>query len=266
MVVSGKTAAGTIELYYEVRGQGQPLVMIMGLMGDVTWWPPALLEALADKFKVVVFDNRGAGRSDKPDESYTIDMFAADTIGLMDALQIKRAHILGVSMGGMIAQEIALQYPARVDKLILCVTNVGGRETVMNPAVVAALAQFNQLSPEEREEQIVKTLFPGHLIRENPALIEQFRRQYRRYPMRDYCVLHQLEAIMGFSTYDRLGQIKAPVLVITGSEDILIPPENSRILAGQIEGAELVVIEGAGHAITALPDKFLPPVLAFLEK
>lgn len=256
---------GDIEIYCEVRGEGYPLLMIMGLSANADWWSPELLNILAKNFKVITFDNRGAGRSSKADGPYSIELFVGDTIGLMNALAINQAHVVGVSMGGMIAQKMVLDHPSRVNRLVLCVTNVGGTEAVMNPAVAAELVKVSQLSDEEIEEQTINILFPEHFIRDNPYLVEQFRTRYRQHPIPFDCYMHQLGAIMNFSSFQRLGEIKAPVLVITGSEDILIPPENSKILASDIPGAKLLIIEGAGHGLTVQVDDFLQPVLNFLQ-
>jgi pimeloyl-ACP methyl ester carboxylesterase len=121
---------GDLNMHYHVRGKGPPLVLIMGLSGDLTWWER--LAALLDThFRLVLFDNRGAGLTDKPEEKYSIGLFASDTIGLMDALGVSRAHMFGVSMGGMIAQEVALRYPGRVERLALGCTHSGGQGFIM---------------------------------------------------------------------------------------------------------------------------------------
>lgn len=266
MSVSGKMIrVGDIEIYCEIRGEGYPLLMIMGLSANADWWSPELLDSLAENFKVITFDNRGSGRSSKAGGPYSIDLFVEDTIGLMDELGIEQAHVAGVSMGGMVAQKMILDHTSRVNRLVLCVTSVGGTEAVIDPAVAAELVKVSQLSGDELEEQTVNILFPEHFIRNHPQAVEQFRARYRQHPIPFDCYMHQLGAIMNFSTFTRLGEIKAPVLVVTGSEDILIPPENSKILADNIDGAKLVVIEGAGHGLTVQKDDFLPPVLSFLK-
>ena len=120
-----------IKMYYDVQGEGFPLVMVMGFLGSASCWDPRMMAPLSDKFKVLVFDNRGAGRTDVSEREYSIKLFASDTVGLMDALNIPRAHVLGISMGGMIAQEVALNYPKRVEKLILASTFCGGAHSVL---------------------------------------------------------------------------------------------------------------------------------------
>ena len=120
-----------IKMYYDVQGEGFPLVMVMGFLGSASCWDPRMMAPLSDKFKVLVFDNRGAGRTDVSEREYSIKLFASDTVGLMDALNIPRAHVLGISMGGMIAQEVALNYPERVEKLVLASTFCGGAHSVL---------------------------------------------------------------------------------------------------------------------------------------
>lgn len=127
-----------IDMYYEIHGSGEPLVLIEGL-GYATWMWYEQIEVLSKHFKVIVFDNRGVGKTEMPDEEYTIELFAADTAELLDALEIKKAHILGVSMGGYVAQEFALRYPEYVDKLILCSTTFGGPNSIPIPEETLAM-------------------------------------------------------------------------------------------------------------------------------
>jgi len=126
-----KAKINDINMYYDVQGDGFPLVMIMGFLGNADLWDPRMLPALADKFKVITFDNRGAGRTDVSDKEFSIRLLAEDTVGLMDVLNVPKAHVLGISMGGMIAQELALNYPERVEKLILSSTFCGGPHSIL---------------------------------------------------------------------------------------------------------------------------------------
>jgi len=146
-----KARVRDVNLNYDMRGNGDPLVMIMGLGASSAAWDPRLLEELARSFTVVTFDNRGTGQSDKPDIPYSIEMFADDTAGLMDALGIARAHIFGVSMGGMIAQEFALRHAARVRTLTLGCTTAGGAHSVPPPPESLAIltAPRQGVAPEE---------------------------------------------------------------------------------------------------------------------
>jgi pimeloyl-ACP methyl ester carboxylesterase len=126
-----KAKINDINIYYDVHGDGFPLVMVMGFLGNADCWDPRMLPALSDKFKVIMFDNRGAGRTDVSDKEFSIKLLAEDTVGLMDVLNVPKAHVLGTSMGGMIAQELALNYPGRVEKLILTATFCGGPHSIL---------------------------------------------------------------------------------------------------------------------------------------
>ncbi len=126
-----KAKINDISIYYDVQGDGFPLVMVMGFLGNADCWDPRMLPALSAKFKVITFDNRGAGRTDVSDKEFSIRLFAEDTVGLMDVLNVPKAHVLGESMGGMIAQELALNYPERVEKLILASTFCGGPHSML---------------------------------------------------------------------------------------------------------------------------------------
>jgi len=121
-----------VNLYYEIHGDGFPLLLIQGLSENVYWWDTPVIDELSKHLKTVIYDNRGVGRSDALEGDLTIEIMAADALGLMDALNINQAHILGHSMGGMIAQEIALKFPERVKKLVLCSTSCGGSKAAMS--------------------------------------------------------------------------------------------------------------------------------------
>lgn len=126
-----KAKINDINIYYDVHGDGFPLVMVMGFLGNADCWDPRMMPVLSDKFKVITFDNRGAGRTDVSDKEFSIKLLAEDTVGLMDVLNVPKAHVLGTSMGGMIAQELALNYPGRVEKLILTATFCGGPHSIL---------------------------------------------------------------------------------------------------------------------------------------
>ncbi len=257
-----------IDIYYEVAGEGPPLLMIMGLSANLYWWDPALLERLAERLSVITFDNRGAGRSSKPRGEYSIEGMAADAAGLLRSLGINRAHLLGVSMGGMIAQQLALDHPGLVDRLVLCCTNCGGREQVLaSPEVYAALrAPRRGLSAEEVARAALPLLFPTEFMRDHPDRVEGFLARYLRAPMPAHCFFAQLAAVARWGSYGQLPEIEAPTLVLTGDSDVLIPPVNSRILAERIRGARLLEYRGGGHGFFAqFPERVAEDVLRFLE-
>ncbi len=274
------------EIYYELKGRGFPLVMIMGLGANIDWWPSKLLDKLAGHYQVLVFDNRGAGRSDVTEESYSIEMFARDTVELMDWTGMERAHVFGISMGGMIAQELALSYPERVERLVLGCTNCGPGHSVSAPPEVLGL--LVQAPPQHRHlfqvavsappevlsllvqappppEDILKILFPEEFINNNRVEIEEFTRRYLAAPISTGAYVRQVGAILGFDSFDRMARIAVPTLVVTGDRDILIPPENSEILVQRIPGARLVFLGGCGHGFMAqVPDRVFEVLREFL--
>jgi pimeloyl-ACP methyl ester carboxylesterase len=264
-----KIKVGDINMYYEVYGDGFPLVMINGLSTNVYWWDPLFIEEISKKYRVVIFDNRGAGRTDKPEIDYSIKMFADDTIGLMDALKISKAHVLGVSMGGMIAQEIAINHPERVEKLVLCVTHPGGTKAISpSPEVISMLiGERAGRTPEEIVENTIYLLYPPKFIDENPEVVEQTKERISKYMIPPEFFLRQFRAIMEFDAFDRLKKIKSPTLVVGGGKDILVPPENSRIIAEAIPNAKLVIFDEAGHGLIAQErEKFAEMLLSFLSE
>jgi len=261
-----KVKVNDIQVYYEVHGQGFPLIMIMGLAGNLDWWDPRMIQELSEKFKLVVFDNRGAGRTDVSDRRYTIKLFAEDTAGLMDALEISRAHVFGISMGGMIAQELVLSYPKKVEKLVLCSTNCGGRKSVLPSGKVLEMlmADRSAPSPEEMARMMIPLVFTEDFIKKNPDFVELAIQQILRAPISKEAFMGQLKAIMEFNTFDRLSQIRAPALILHGKRDILVPPENGSILAKAIPNAKLVYFENSAHGLIEEMEKMIRVLLDFL--
>ncbi|MEM3587136.1 MAG: alpha/beta fold hydrolase [Candidatus Jordarchaeaceae archaeon] len=259
---------GDIKMYYEIHGKGFPLVMIMGLTANKDWWPPEVVEQFSKRFKVLIFDNRGAGRTDAPKIDYTIKMFADDTIGLMDALEIEEAHILGYSMGGMIAQELAINYPDRVKKLVLCCTTPGGPHSVPTPSeTVALMMELRNLNDEQAARRMMTLLFSKEYIQNNPAVIERSINRILIAPITEDAYMRQLKACIQFDAYDRLPKINRPTLVIAGKQDVLLPYQNDEIIANRIPRAKLILYENAGHGmITQEAEDFTKKVIEFLEE
>ena len=238
-----------INIYYEIHGEGPPLVLIMGLGGDLTRWY-RILPILSREFRVITFDNRGAGRSDKPDIPYTMEMMADDIAGLLDVTGIEAAHVFGVSMGGMIAQHFGLRHPQRATSLILGCTRCGGAHSIADDAGASRLLnpeRLRTMSAEERARELLPALWSQEFIDNNPDIVEEHIAITSKYPIDEASYTRQMQAANDHDTYERLPEINRPTLVITGEDDRLIPAENSRILASRIPGAELVILEGAGH-------------------
>lgn len=255
-------------MYYEVHGDGFPLVMIMGLGANVDWWTSDMIEECSQHFKTIIFDNRGAGRTDKPEIDYSIKMFADDTAGLMDALNIKRAHVLGASMGGSIAQELVLNYPEKVEKLILGCSSCGGSKQIM-PALdilEQLTSSLKDSSPEEVVQETLPLLFTEDFIKNNPEFMESYKQRLLISPIPADAYQRQLKANLAFNSYRRLKKIEAPTLVIHGKKDILNPAENSEILAEKIPGAKLLLLDNAGHSYhQPNPEKVISSILEFLK-
>ncbi|MBS7250586.1 MAG: alpha/beta hydrolase [Candidatus Freyarchaeota archaeon] len=259
---------GDIKMYYEIHGKGFPLVMITGLSANKDWWPDYFIQQFSKRFKLLLFDNRGAGRTDAPKIDYTIRMFADDTIGLMDALEIEEAHMIGVSMGGMIAQELAISYPDRVKKLVLCSTTPGGQKSIPTPPeTVQKIMQSEGLTDEQIARRTIPLLFTEEFIKNNPDVVEKTVNRMLIAPISRDAFMRQIKAIMQFDAYDRLPKINKPTLVMAGKEDVLIPYQNSEILAQRIPRAKLVLYDKVGHGmITQVAEDCAKKILEFLEK
>lgn len=236
-----------INLYYETYGEGIPLILIMGLRRNLEWWH-CQIPALSEHFKVVAFDNRGAGRSDKPDMEYSIRLFAEDTAGLMEALGITNAHILGISMGGYIAQELALHYPGRVRSLILgCTSGGGSRAVLMSEGRLKKFTANEGITPAEILMKDMDIYFSDRFIAQNPGWIQKFIEISLRHYQPAFAFFRQFAACLKHDTAGRLGGLKAPVLIMSGDDDPLVPPQNSLILKELLPGARLCFFSGCRH-------------------
>jgi pimeloyl-ACP methyl ester carboxylesterase len=260
-----KVHVGDIDIAYKMFGKGNPILLINGFSAPLDFWDPMLLEKLASNHTVITFDNRGIGNTTSGDKKFSITQFANDTSGLLDALKIKKADVIGWSMGGMVAQELALLHPDKVGKLIIYASTCGGKET--RPPSPEAMKVFaNQSGTSlERLQKFLPILFP-----------EQWRTKYPNYyqnlPTTTESVSNktldlQTEAIINWAgTCNRLNNITQPTLVIVGTDDILTVPANSLLITENIPGAWLVQMKGGGHGLMLqYPEKFSNVVLTFLE-
>jgi pimeloyl-ACP methyl ester carboxylesterase len=267
-----------IELYYEEHGQGDPLLLIMGLAADSRAWM-FQLPAFSERYRTIVFDNRGVGRSSKPAGPYSIHQMADDTAQLLDALKHPRVHVVGVSMGGMIAQELALRHPHHVRSLVLActypepdadversreftVTQLGGHIGADGGVSIDVQA----LNPMTFFQTLLPTVFnPEFIQTELPKLLQIFSGALE-FGFSLEAILGQVQAVMSHKATDRLHQIGVPTLVITGDADRLIPPANSDILARAIPKAQLIKVPGGSHGFNfETPDVFNREVLRFLD-
>ena len=266
-----------IELFYEVHGSGDPLLLIMGLAADSAAWAFQVPE-FSQHYRTITFDNRGVGRSAKPTGAYTIHQMADDAVGLLDVLDVRRAHVVGVSMGGMIAQELVLRHPERVRGLVLActypepdadienmrkfsLTQFGGTVTASGEMRI----DLTTVNPLMLLQHMLPMVFnPEFLQKELPKLLQVFGGALQ-YGFSLEAILGQIQAVMTHRATDRLHQITAPTLVITGDADRLVPPANSDVLAKLVPGARLVKVPGGSHGFNfEVPDVFNRVVLSFL--
>jgi len=247
-----------LNLYYEIHGEGFPLVMIRGISGDAYWWDSAVINELSKEFKTIVFDHIGIGRSDGPARTQ-IKKMADDTVGLMEKLNIEKAHVFGISMGGMIAQEVILNYPEKVEKLILCSTNCGGSKAVQATNDVNQLMMSFTRHDHDYEigKQAIQLMFTEDFIKKNSKNVEEKLKDMTKTITSAGNFTNQLQACMMHNTGSRLKQINTPTLVLHGKNDILIPPENGEILANLIPGAEFRYFDEPGHWVFSPDDKLI---------
>jgi 3-oxoadipate enol-lactonase len=239
--------AGT-DLYYERRGEGEPLLLIQGLGGNSLHWGEGFLGGLQDGFELILYDHRGAGRSGALAGEHTITDLAMDAVALLDALQIESAHVVGISMGGMVAQELVLQAPARVRTLTLGCTFPGGPEATMTDMTVVGLLAEAVLSGDpERTMRVGYEVMIAAGYAEQEGAYELYCELAAQYPAPTPVLMAQLSAIMGHDTSERLPAIEVPTLVVHGTEDRLMDVANGELIARLIPGARLELLEGSGH-------------------
>jgi len=250
------------EIYYETAGDGDPLLLIMGLGADSRGWTMQM-HAFAERYRVLSFDNRGVGKSSVPLPPYTTGQMARDALAVLDAEEIERAHVLGVSLGGTIAQELVLEAPDRVRSLALGSTWAG-------PSAWRSRLRRMQLGILETHgvEALVRArslfIFSPPMFEKAAQIMDLIEKTMAETPLEGY--LHQLDAAEAHDARARLGEVRTPTLVLTGKRDILVPPELSIEVASLIPGAELVTLETA-HAIQLEESAlFNETVLAFFAK
>lgn len=257
-----------VGLYYNVTGAGSPLCLIGGYRQNSSAWPRPFIARLAHHHTVITFDNRGTGRSEKPAEGYALAIQARDVIGLLDELRYPRAHLLGFSMGGAIAQEVVAAYPRRVDRLILFGTFCGGMWSVTAPwSVVRLLHLTKSLSPEAAARHLRPVTYSREYLATHAHAVEAQMRREIVHPTPAHVARKQMEALRAFDRYHDLSRIRSPTLVATGGDDGLVMPQNSALMARRIPGARLVRVPGLGHrAIWEAPEEMADLVVDFLGR
>lgn len=268
---------GHIKINYHIIGEGNPLVLISGLGTDNKSWIFQIPE-FQKYFKLIVFDNRGIGKSTGSIRPYSTDLMADDTKNLIDFLDIKKTHILGSSMGGMISQKIAINYPEIVDKLVLCSTSARPHDTIHN-FVVSAIQDIMDIRNENILDAkpkgilirkffdfFLREIFTEDFILDNKKLIEDFISEYTSNPKYFETFIKQSRAVQKHNTLDDISKIESETLVLTGMKDKLLRHTSSDILAKNIPNSKLVKIENGNHGMhLEYPKKFNKIVLDFLK-
>jgi len=251
-----------VRLAYEDRGEGEPLLFVQGLGYDRLGFGP-LPELLAEHFRVITFDNRGVGDSDVPEGPYSVPQMATDAVAVLDDAGVESAHVLGVSLGGFIAQELALMYPERVRRLVLMSTAPGAvpPSYPMPERGVDAFERFQAMEREAGFRLMVENSLGDHGVRERPELVEEiYRYRLERGPT---LAGWQAQAAAGaaFDAYERIPAIAAPTLVIQAEGDNVVDSRNADLLAQRIPGARLHRIDDRGHLVMWEEGETLAPVV-----
>lgn len=285
---TGTVKVNGIDLYYEIHGSGEPLLLIEGL-GYSAWMWYKQIPVFSQRYQVILFDNRGAGNTDKPDSEYSIEIMADDASGLLRTLGIGQAHVLGISLGGFIAQELALRHPDLVKSLSLVSTNSGpGKRALRNSQHMNGIFKLWGILPgtfemggkasvplgfeygitkEDRIRYGLSLAFTPDYYRQNPEEIDRIVSWRLENPQPGYAWTRQLMAGMNFDSSERAQDIHAPALVLNGAEDRIVTPESARELARGIPDSRYVEIEGSGHLLfIERSDEFNETIISFLDE
>jgi len=239
---------GDIEFSYERAGSGPPLLLIMGMSGTMCHWGEPLLDDLRRDFDTIVYDHRDIGESSRTGEPFTIAALAEDAAGLLDALDLESAHVMGISMGGMVAQELALAHPKRVRTLLLGCTYCGGEGSALaGEDVLRRLAEGMSSGDRERAIRTAWEVNVSEGFAADEDAYARFLAAGVRYGVPVPIIMEQMRAIAGHDTSGRLADLRPPALVVHGTADQMLPVENGRMIAELIPGARLEIFEDVGH-------------------
>jgi pimeloyl-ACP methyl ester carboxylesterase len=269
-IPSKKVHVGDIDIAYKTFGKGDPFLLISGSGNVMDVWPSSMLEELSSNHTVIIFDNRGVGNTTSGIKPFSIQQFANDTVGLLDALKIQKADVLGFSMASFIAQELTLMHPEKISRLILYGASCGGQESIpQSPQVVKALSDVVNNRTQD-VETFLSVTFPPEWIKAHPDYLESFPKSAEIVP--PDTLVQQFNAVEKWldtnwsGVCSQLPNLSKPTLIITGTEDVAVPAANSLILVQKIPGAWLVQMKGAGHGLMfQYPDEFSSILLTFLS-
>ena len=267
-----KVRVGDIEMAYKMFGKGDPILLIQALGASMDDWEPTILRELSSNHTVIIFDNRGVGNTTAGTKQFSIQQFANDSAGLLDALKIQKANVLGYSMGSFIAQQLTLTHPEKVDRLVLVASTCGGKESIPNSPADLELGKkllnsiVNNTSIEPQEiKTVISNSFGPTWIKQHPNFLETIPTNPKDFipssMTLDTWVQQNNIALNWQSTNwsgvcSQLPNISKPTLVMTGTEDVSVPAANSLIIAEKIPGAWLVQMKNAAHQITSqYPDE-----------
>jgi len=243
-----KVQVGDHELHYERGGSGEPLLMIQGMSGTHVAWGEPFLAPLRESFDVIAFDNRGIGLSGPVDGPFTIVEMAEDTAGVLDQLEIQSAHVVGISMGGMIAQGLALAHPERLRSLTLGCTYCGGPGSRLMPQENLEILAAGMASGDR--DKAIRASYEVNLspaFRADDGRYAAFHEMATLVPAAKQTIELQVQAIFGHDTSGRLGEISTPTLIVHGTEDGVLPYPNGELIASLMPAARLETLEDVGH-------------------
>lgn len=236
------------ELHFEQRGQGEPLLLIMGMSGTHLSWGEPFLQLLERDFAVTAYDHRGVGKSSTTEPGYSIADLADDAAGLIEALNLDSAHVLGISMGGMVAQELALRHPDKIRTLAIGCSYSGGAGSALAPQSTLEKLQAGWSSGDR--DQAIRAMWDVNVsadFAKQDDVFAEFQRRAFELPVPMPVIMGQMQAIGGHDALDRLATITAPTLVIHGTDDQMLPVANGHLIAQTIPGAQLEILDGVGH-------------------
>ncbi len=252
------------EISYLMAGAGYPLLLLRGYASHMGWWDPRFLAPLKESLLLVLLDHRGTGGSIHHGGEYTIRRLADDAASLLLGLGMEGVGVFGLSMGGMVAQELALSYPALVGRLALGATHCGGARA-LPPTPCAARALAARASGEGVEEEWLKAVFMPDFVKRDREAIRSYLKRAFADPVPMETVRLQAEAVAGFDSWERLPRLRIPTLILHGEEDGIVPPENARLLSERIPRSRLLTFPGVGHDFTVqMPEDAASAILSFM--